>query len=80
MMKPNLDRKRIYIHCPRCNFWARPSFRQIRRRETIVCGGCKANIRLVDHLGSFRKAQRTINRALEELQATLGAFNLNIHL
>jgi hypothetical protein len=74
----NLDRKRIYVHCPRCNFWARPFFRQIRHRETIICGGCKANIRLDDHLGGFRKAQRQVNEALEELKGELGTMTINI--
>jgi DNA-directed RNA polymerase subunit RPC12/RpoP len=77
-MTINLDRKRIYIHCPRCNFWARPFLRQIRHRETIVCAGCKANIRLDDHLGSFRKTQRQVNRALEDLKAQLGNMTINI--
>jgi hypothetical protein len=76
----NLDRERIYIHCPRCSFWSRPLLRQIRDRETIVCGGCKANIRLDDHLGSFRKAQRQMNRALEELEAQLGNLTITIKL
>jgi hypothetical protein len=76
----NLDGERIYIHCPRCNFLARPFFRQIRHRETIVCGGCKANIRLDDYLGSFRKAQRQVNRALEEFEAQLGNITINIRL
>jgi hypothetical protein len=79
-MSINLDRERIYIYCPRCNFWARPFLRQVRRRETIVCGGCKANIRLDDHLGSFRKAQRQLNRALDEIAAQLGNLTINIKL
>ena len=79
-MTINLDRERIYIHRPRCNFWARPFLRQVRHRETIVCGGCKANIRLDDHLGSFRKAQRQVNRALEELEAQLRNLTINIKL
>jgi hypothetical protein len=79
-MTINLDRNRIYIKCPRCNFWARPFLRQVRHRETIVCGGCKANLRLEDHLGSFRKAQRKVNKALENLKAQLGNLTINIKL
>jgi len=79
-MTINLDRERIYIHCPRCNFWARPFLRQIRHRDIFVCGGCKANIRLDDHLGSFRKAQRQVNKALEALEAKLGDLTINIRI
>lgn len=75
-MTINLDRERIYIHCPRCNFWARPFLRQIRHREIIVCGGCKANIRLDDHLGSVRNARQQ----LEELTTQLGEITINIKL
>lgn len=79
-MTINLDRERVYIRCPRCNFWARPFLRQIRYRETIVCGGCKSNLRLDDHLGSFRKAQRQVNRTLEDLKEQLGTIKINIRL
>lgn len=77
-MTINLDRERIYIQCPACNFWSRPFLRQIRSRDTIICGGCKANLRLDDHLGSFRKAQREVNRAIEELERQLQDFTINI--
>lgn len=76
----NFDRHRIYITCERCNFEARPFLRQVRHGETIICGGCKANIRLIDHLGSYRKAERQMSRALDDLVRTLGTIKLNIRL
>ena len=79
-MTLSLDRERIYIHCPRCSFYARPFLRQIRLRETIVCGGCKGNIRLDDHLGSFRKAQRRLGIAFSQLADALGSMTINIRL
>ena len=74
----NLDRKRIYIECPRCNFYARPFLRQVRHRETIICGGCKANIHLVDHLGSYRKSERKVRKALEALTEQLKTITINL--
>jgi len=79
-MEFNLDRERIYIQCPHCGFHARPFLRQVRHRETIICGGCKSNIRLDDHLGSFRKAQRQISAALDQLASSLGDLNITIKL
>jgi hypothetical protein len=79
-MSFNLDRKRIYIRCPRCNFFARPFLRQVRHRETIICSGCKANIRLDDWLGSYRKAERQVRQALNALKAQLGSMTLNLKL
>ena len=66
-MLVNLDRHRIYITCPRCSFFARPYLRQVRHRETIICGGCKANLRLDDYLGSYRTAERKLRRELDEI-------------
>lgn len=79
-MKISLDRQRVYIACPRCNFWARPFFRQIRHRETIICGGCKSNICLDDHLGSLRKAQRQVNKALQAIQESVRNLSINIKI
>ncbi len=79
-MTLNLERERIYIQCPRCHFWARPFLRQIRHREMIICGGCKSNILLDDHLGSFRKAERLVSKALEEFGDALGNVNIEIKL
>ncbi len=77
-MTLSLDRERTYISCPKCNFWARPFLRQIRHRETLICGGCKSNILLDDHLGSFRKAQRQLSDALHDLESQLGSLTINI--
>lgn len=79
-MSLDLDRIRIRIECPRCKFPARPFFRQVKHRDVLVCGGCKANIQLVDHLGSYRKAERKIRYALEQLTATLKSTSINIRL
>jgi hypothetical protein len=76
----NLDRQGIYIQCPRCNFYARPFLRQVRNQETIICGGCKGNIWLIDHLGQYRKAERQVRKALEALTEGLGNITINIKL
>lgn len=65
----NLDQHRIDIECPRCRFPARPFLRDVRACDVIVCGGCKANIRLVDHMGSLRMAERRIEAALDDLMS-----------
>jgi hypothetical protein len=72
----NLDRQRIDIECPRCRFRSRVFLRQIRLCDVIVCGGCKGNIRLVDHMSTFRKADRRIGAAVDGLISTLRNFRL----
>ena len=76
----NLDRHRFYLRCPRCNFHARPFFRQVRHQDTLICGGCKANIQLVDYIGQYRKAERQIRRALDNLTEQFRSLNLTIKL
>ncbi len=71
----DLDQHRIDIECPRCQFPARVFLRQVKVCDVIVCGGCKANVRLEDHMGSFRMAERRIKAAMDDLMAafkTLG--------
>lgn len=75
-----LDRHRFYIKCPRCNFYARPFLRQVRNQDTIICGGCKSNIRLVDYLGQYQKAEWQLRHALEALSRQLGNLTINIKL
>jgi len=66
----DLDQRRIDIECPRCHYPAGIFLRQVRVCDVIVCGGCKANVRLEDHMGSFRMAERRINTAMDDLMAT----------
>lgn len=75
-----LDRERIYIQCPRCNFYARPFLRQVRHQDTLICGGCKSNIHLIDFLGQYRKAERQIQRALKKLTDQFRDLNITIKL
>jgi predicted metal-binding protein len=67
----NLDRERIDVECPRCHFPARVFLRQVRLCDVIVCGGCKGNIQLIDHMATFRKANRRITAALGSLMSAL---------
>lgn len=79
-MSFSLDRKRIYIQYACCNFFARPFLRQVRHKETIICSGCKTNIRLDDWLGSYRKAERQLRQALNALKAQPGNITFDLKL
>jgi hypothetical protein len=68
----NLDRQRIEIECPRCRFSARVFLRQVRVCDVVVCGGCKGNIQLIDHMATFRRANRRITAAVNSLMSALG--------
>jgi hypothetical protein len=68
----NLDRHRIYLKCPSCNFNARIFMRQVRNQDVLICSGCKTNIWLVDHLGQYRNAKRQVQKAIENLLSAFG--------
>ncbi len=77
-MQIDLDRQRMYIQCPQCSFFSRPFLRQVKHRETIICGGCKSNLRLDDYLGSYRKAERQLQQALDQLVEAFKDLNFTI--
>jgi hypothetical protein len=66
-----LDGAELEAACPRCVFFNRFYFRQVRLRDVIICRGCKCNIRLEDHMNRCRKAARRIEDSLDDLARTL---------
>lgn len=76
----NLDKEVIDFSCPNCGFYNSFFFKQARLRDVIICRGCKYNIRLDDQMNECRKAARSIKKAIQELEDSLGDFNLEINL
>ena len=64
----DLDKVKIDINCPKCDFMNSITFNQVRVRDVIICRGCKANIQLEDHMNTVKKSVREIRRALRELE------------
>ena len=75
-----IDNTPVSAACPHCNFDNPFTIKQARLRDVIICRGCKANIQLDDQMNECRKAVRQIERALSELQGSLGRLNLTIKL
>lgn len=63
----NLDKHRVDIRCPKCNFQNKVTLKQVRIGKVIICRGCKSNLWLRDHRHSVQKATRTIRRSLNAL-------------
>lgn len=70
----NIDRISVNINCPRCDFYNKVTFKQVRIRGVIICRGCKSNIQLVDHMNTVRKSVSSIRRSLSKLEKTLAKF------
>lgn len=75
-----IDNAPVSVACPACDFENPFTLKQARLRDVIICRGCKANIRLDDHMNECRKAVRQIERAINELQESLKNLNLTITL
>lgn len=67
----DIDLQETDVECPRCHFHNPAWVRQIRLRDTIICRGCKANLRLDDSMNTVRKARRGIMESFREVMAQL---------
>ena len=67
----NIEEQKINISCPECSFENSVTLKQVKNQESVVCGGCKRSIKLVDKNGSVRKATEDIKRGFDELERSL---------
>ena len=73
-----IDDVEISTPCPLCNFENDFTIKQARLRDVIICRGCKANIQLDDQMNECRKATRSVEKTLQELQNTISNLNMTI--
>lgn len=58
-----LDNVHIEFKCPKCEFTLMLRGRELRRGETVICRGCKSNVKLVD----TNKGMQVVDRLLKGL-------------
>lgn len=71
----SLDNYIVNINCPNCNFFNRIKLKQVRINDVIICRGCKKNIQLKDHFYSTKKAIRSLQRTIKEIENQLSQIN-----
>jgi len=76
----NIDSQEIDFQCPQCDFYNNIWLKQARLRDVIICRGCKANIRLDDHMNEIRKTIRSIRQAMNEFEGTLVGMSFKIRI
>ena len=76
----NLNNQTIEFPCPRCGFYNTIFFKQVRLRDVIICRGCKSNVQLDDWMNEYRKAERTVRKAMQELEKNLKILNVKIEI
>ncbi len=69
---PDLDRRWIDVDCPNCRLATPASLRDVRLGNVIICRGCKANIRLLDHLGEYHRMRRKLEASFRRMFAAFG--------
>ena len=64
----NIGKQKIGFQCPSCGFSNKATIKQVRINDTLICRGCKRNIRMVDHFDTTKKALRRFNKAIRGLE------------
>lgn len=71
----DIDSHEVDIECPQCGFYNPIWIKQARLRDTIICRGCKNNIRLDDSMNTVRKVRNMLMKAFRELEAEIEKIN-----
>ena len=67
-----LDSAFMSLDCPRCSYAIDVELVSIRLESTIFCPCCKGRIQLVDGEASLHRAQKTIERAIDDFDRHSG--------
>ncbi len=76
----DLDRHELDAECEQCGFWNEFTIKEARLDQVIICRGCKANIQLRDYMGTVKRSERNVRRAMREFEDTLKSLNTTITL
>ena len=75
-----LDRSFISADCPKCTYPMDIQFLSVRLQEVVYCPCCKSSIQLTDDDASSHSANKSISKAMDNLEETLGSFGGTITL
>lgn len=67
----SLDSQSIDFACPMCGFYNEVTIGQVRLRDAVICRGCNGTLNLDDHMNETKKAVRSINQAMRELEKSI---------
>ncbi len=76
----NIDKQKINISCPKCDFENSVTFKQIEDQESIICNGCRCSIKLVDKDGSVRRGIKNVNQEMNKLTKSLKDIKIDINI
>lgn len=74
----DLDRHELDTKCERCGFWNDFTIKEARLDQVIICRGCKANLQLRDYMGTVKRSERNIRRAMRDFEDALQSLNTTI--
>ena len=67
----DIDKQKINISCPKCGFENSVTLKQVENQESIICGGCRYSIKLVDKDRSVRKGIKNVKEETTKLKGSL---------
>jgi peptide subunit release factor 1 (eRF1) len=68
----DFDKLTVTFDCPKCGFPNEATTREFGDGTTIICRGCKEDIRLGDKDGSVKKAKKDLDQVFDELEQAVG--------
>lgn len=67
----DVNKQKINISCQKCDFENSVTFKQIENQESIICGGCRCSIKLVDKDGGVRREIKNLKEETTKLKKSL---------
>lgn len=67
----NIGKSIIEISCPECNYKNKVSLEDIAKEKTIICGGCREQIKLTDKEKSTKKTIKSVKNSISDLDNTI---------
>jgi peptide subunit release factor 1 (eRF1) len=67
----NIEKSMVEIPCPECNYKNKVSLKDIAKEKTIICRGCKKQIKLTDGEKSTKRTIKSVNNSMNEFNNTI---------
>jgi Zn finger protein HypA/HybF involved in hydrogenase expression len=67
----DIRKSMVEIPCSECNYKNKVSLEDIAKEKTIICGGCKKQIKLTDGEKSTKKIIKSVKNNISNLDNTI---------
>ena len=64
----SIAKREFHFNCPGCKAPNRATLEQVVNQETVICSGCKKNIKLNNKNGSTKQAVSSVDKSIEDFK------------